>query len=236
MMFNNVKSVTIPEGVVTEIKQGNTVLWKAKTGRLPAGYQEVEWIQSDGVAFINTGIEWRGSDVDAVFEYDEITTSTFPLFGYYYDGVEETRVENAYFIIGTKGSGTWYYNDRNANLYVPQNVSLVGKITVKIREAAWLTINYGDNKTTGAKPDNIDVLDAVIPLHIFGTNNETSHYNAGKNVKLYSFKFQGVYEFVPCYKISDNTIGVYRLKDGVADAFLSNASTSGNFTKGNDVT
>ena len=33
--FSTVKSVTIPEGVVTEIKQGDTVLWKAKTKRLP---------------------------------------------------------------------------------------------------------------------------------------------------------------------------------------------------------
>lgn len=231
--FSNVKSVTIPEGVVTEIKQGDSVLWKAKNGRLPAGYQEVEWIQSDGVAFINTGIDWRGSDIDAVFEYDEITTSTFPLFGYYYDGVEEKRLNNAYFIMKNQNSGTWYYNDDMANLYTSDHV--VGKITVKVREATWLTINFGNNKIVGAKPQNADILNAVIPLHIFGTNNETSHYNAGKNVKLYSFKFQG-YELVPCYKISDNTIGVYRLKEGVADAFLSNASTSGNFTKGNDVT
>ena len=234
MNFSDVKSVTIPEGVVTEIKQGDTVLWKAQTGRLPAGYQEVEWIQSDGTAFINTGIDWRGSDIDAVFEYDEITTSTFPLFGYYYDGVEEKRLNNAYFIMRTLHSGTWYYNDDMAALYTTEPV--VGKITVKVREATWLTINYGDNKITGGIAQIANILDAVIPLHIFGTNNETSHYNAGKNVKLYSFKFQGVYEFVPCYKISDNTIGVYRLKDGVADAFLSNASTSGNFTKGNDVT
>lgn len=234
MNFSNIKSVTIPEGVVTEIKQGNTVLWTAKNGRLPAGYQEVEWIQGDGVAFINTGIDWRGSDIDAVFEYDEITTSTFPLFGYYYDGVEEKRLNNAYFIMGTRGSGTWYYNDDKAELYASEPV--VGKITVKVRESTWLTINYGDNKITGGKAQNANILDAVIPLHIFGTNNETSHYNAGKNVKLYSFKFQGVYEFVPCYKISDNTIGVYRMKNGVADAFLPNASTSGSFTKGNNVT
>ena len=79
------------------------------------------------------------------------------------------------------------------------------------------------------------IFSATIPLHIFGTNNGASHFNGGDGVKLYSFKTQDGYEFIPCYKISDNTIGVYRMKNGVADAFLPNASTSGSFTKGNDV-
>lgn len=233
MTFNNVKSVTIPEGVVTEIKQGDTVLWKAQNGRLPAGYQEVEWIQGDGVAFINTGINYTGADIEAVMEYDHLYSTTIPLFGYYYVLSGSPSEGCMYFIVRGAYSTDWYYNGVESTAETTEEV--IGKMTIKVTQATKLTITYGENRTATADGYG-NALVSTIPLHIFGTNNGTSHYNGGNGVKLYSFKFQGDYEFVPCYKISDNTIGVYRLKNGVADVFLSNASTSGNFTKGNDVT
>lgn len=234
MNFSDVKSVTIPEGVVTEIKQGDTVLWKAQNGRLPTGYQEVEWIQSDGTAFINTGYIYRGANIEAVMEYEHLHGTTIPFFGYHYN-FDETPVENnMYFVIRGKYSTDWYYNTLSATAHTSEEV--VGKMTIKISGTA-LTITYGNNLTASADLGGSAVIfSATIPLHIFGTNNGTSHFNGGDGVKLYSFKTQDGYEFIPCYKINDNTIGVYRIKNGVADAFLSNASTSGSFTKGNNVT
>lgn len=231
--FSTVKSVTIPEGVVTEIKQGDTVLWKAKTSRLPEAYQEVEWIQSDGVAFINTGYIYRGANIEAVMEYESLKSATIPLFGYHYN-YEQTPVENnMYFVVRGKYSTDWYYNALSDTAHTSEEI--IGKMTIKI-SATSLTITYGNNLTAAADVgSSASVFTATIPLHIFGTNNGTSHFNGGDGVKLYSFKTQDGYEFIPCYKISDNTIGVYRMKNGVADAFLPNASTSGIFTKGNNV-
>ena len=233
MTFTNVKSVTIPEGIVTEIKQGDTVLWKAQNGRLPAGFQEVEWIQSDGVAFINTGVNYTSADIEAVMEFDHLYSKTIPLFGYNYVDSGTPLEGCMYFVVRGTYSTDWYYNGTESTAETTEEVT--GKMTIKVTQATKLTITYGNNRTATADAAG-NAFVSNIPMHIFGTNNGTSHYNGGQNVKLYSFKFQGIYEFVPCYKLSDNTIGVYRLKNGVADAFLSDASATGIFTKGNDVT
>lgn len=233
MNFSDVKSVTIPEGVVTEIKQGDTVLWKAQNGRLPAGYQEVEWIQSDGAAFINTGYIYRGANIEAVMEYEYFRSRTIPLFGYYYNDNQTPVENNMYFVVRGQYSTDWYYNTLSVTANTSEEV--IGKMTIKIAGTR-LTITYGNNLTADADLGGSAVIfSATIPLHIFGTNNGTSHFNGGDGVKLYSFKTQDGYEFIPCYKISDNTIGVYRMKNGAADAFLPNASDSGSFTKGNNV-
>ena len=58
--FSHVKDVTIPEGSVKSISSGATILWHKAGGGLPDIYQEVEYIQSDGSQYIDTGIVGNG--------------------------------------------------------------------------------------------------------------------------------------------------------------------------------
>jgi hypothetical protein len=54
MNLASVKRITIPEGDVSMISVGGKVLWKKS--RLPIEYQEVEYIQSSGKQYIDSGV------------------------------------------------------------------------------------------------------------------------------------------------------------------------------------
>lgn len=67
MIFSDVKRISIPEGEVKRITCGGNVLWQS--GRLPAGYTELEYIEATGTQYIDTGITGRnGLSVEFDFE------------------------------------------------------------------------------------------------------------------------------------------------------------------------
>ena len=53
MMFSKVKSIVIPEGSVAQIAVDGRVLWKKSL--LPAGYRELDYIETTGEQFVDTG-------------------------------------------------------------------------------------------------------------------------------------------------------------------------------------
>lgn len=55
MNFSQITEITIPEGKVVKIQNGNYTLWEAKKARLPKEYQEVEYIHIPHNAYIDTG-------------------------------------------------------------------------------------------------------------------------------------------------------------------------------------
>ena len=52
MIMSGVREIQIPEGNVRRILRGSEILWD----RLPGDYQEVEYIESTGTQYIDTGI------------------------------------------------------------------------------------------------------------------------------------------------------------------------------------
>ena len=56
MNFSQVKGISIPQGSVKQLAQGQTVLWKQGGAPLPYDAQ-VEYIQSDGQAYIDLGFK-----------------------------------------------------------------------------------------------------------------------------------------------------------------------------------
>ena len=56
MNFAQVKGISIPQGSVKQLAQGQTVLWKQGGAPLPYDAQ-VEYIQSDGQAYIDLGFK-----------------------------------------------------------------------------------------------------------------------------------------------------------------------------------
>ena len=72
---------------------------------------------------------------------------------------------------------------------------------------------------------------------IFGLYyEEYAGFNSCMPAKLYSMKLSKndtlVYNLIPCYRKSDNVIGMYDL---VHNQFYTNVGSEGYFTKGNDV-
>lgn len=229
MEFSNVKSVTIPDGVVTEIKQGDTVLWKAKTKRLPDAYQEVEWIKplvaklslpadtmtygyaSFKVSFPNEqpstyklACAETSSHIRSEFELyttapDDILRVTFGFNNADLDGVRDNYV-------------VWDTIDPSSPFV-----------------ARWDGDNlYLGSKTTVASPyfqrDGWD---------LFGRDKMAYDYNGELTVYEVSL---GQYTLVPCYRKSDNVIGMYmigRTSPSSLYGFLTSAE--GSFEKGGDV-
>ena len=78
MDFNTIKEIIIPEGIISEIKDSlNNIIWKKSL--LPRIYQQVEYIETTGTQYIDTGIplksglkmlvDWIYKDADSGNSY-----------------------------------------------------------------------------------------------------------------------------------------------------------------------
>jgi len=212
-------------------------------------YQQIEYIQSTGTQYINTGYYWHSevTKIDATFTV--ITNSSAAsLWGS--EEYQSSSTSSRYFAgipYGSNGSYTWYLgNTGQASIQAP--------IGTKTHWVVYTT----SNKTYTAIKDDVVVTDArsysgTCQTHtadftsdskglfyLFANHNsgKTTNYNPTQKVqslRLYRFKMYDndilVRDFVPCYRKSDNKAGLY---DTVNNQFYID-SYGGNFTKGNDV-
>lgn len=189
---------------------------------LPIGYTQVEYIQSSGTQYINTGVNAQsGVEFYAEWELTEVPSSSgVAVIGAISNGV---RVYPAY-----SNSGKWGYGYGS---YVGSTVS----------PSAGKKVNIYSKMATGAQTLQIDgetvlsgtiatAYDVAAPLYMFALYNSGNASNYSKS-KLYGAKIlvNGtlVRDFVPC-KNSGGTVGLYDMVNG---AFYTNAG-SGTFTAG----
>lgn len=196
------------------------------TTRLPNEYQEVEYIQSTGTQYIDTGI-LPSSNTNITMDYEYISgqsgkyvplaceriTVGSDMFGIWInESTKEIAINygdvDTSAISGTNGAGRHTYsNDRN-KWYL--DGSLIKTIS---------TSSFSSTST----------------LFIFGLNSGTEIETRDCTAKLYSFTaYQNsnlIRNFVPCYRKSDNEIGMYDL---VSNQFYTNAGT-GVFLMGAEV-
>ena len=197
---------------------GNT-----KQSRLPLEYQELEYIESTGTQYIDTGV-LAGSNVkieiDGVFKYiegktyvtggrDDFDTNRIALFSNsnYFD-----------FQFGTKGVG--YDNVSNTRDDVRKLISF-SKSGVYINNE--LKVDGTDQEFTSS-----------CNIYLFAVNKgEEIQYGSGTQLYNYKIYVDGVLilDFVPAYRKSDAEVGLYDL---VNDKFYSNSGT-GRFKSGSFV-
>ena len=229
MNFSDVKSVTIPEGVVTEIKQGDTVLWKAKTKRLPDAYQEVEWIKplNAKLALPANTMEYGYASFKVSFPNKETYAYTLASGGtsntlitkFEVDAITLNNILNVRFeFINLDLDGipdtysTW-------DAFDPSNAFV----------ARW----DGSNLYIGSKTTPTAEQFQKDNWYLFGNFIKTYDYSGELTVYEVSL---GQYTLVPCYRKSDNVIGMYmigRTSPSSQYGFLT--STEGSFEKGGDV-
>ena len=204
------------------------MLGSRKKKRLPDEYQEVEWICGNG-GYIDTGyLPKITNSVELVYEFSPSMNRAI-LFGI--DYTAHMRANYAY-------GGNYWYGYIGGELFItPKELK-----------------GYGTNKDTlytmSLNKDTFSINDIIVPQptrpYNFNTpNTYTAYLFAGNNqgvasdiatyMRVYSFKiFENniiVLDFVPCYRKSDNEIGMY---DTVSKFFFTNAGT-GTFLKGADV-
>ena len=181
--------------------------------QLPTEYQEVEYIQSSGTQYIDTGFVVNKSD-SYVLEIDGL----FPSQAQVYQGC------NGYmqFFVSSK------YGINNES-----SISVGNRDTVRIayaNQTATLTVNGSQAESKSwASYSGANVKLGV--LRLGDTNNGWFNGGAASGT-IYSYKVWKdevlVSDCIPCYRKSDNIVGLYDLVNGV---FYTNAGT-GNFAKG----
>lgn len=194
---------------------------------LPSQYQQVDFIQSTGTQYINTGVNCsndlgiyfdgatnnaiNSSNVYIPFGYYQAQTNYFQLTVYYY--------QSKYgYISFNSGSGE---NALNANMATN-------------RRQQWSLLN-SDWNTTGVSQSSVATRPTgTIPIYLFA-RNANGNADAYSSTTVYSFKmYRGsilIRDFIPCYRISDNVAGLYDL---VTKQFYTNSGT-GAFLVGEDI-
>ena len=206
--FTNKKSIVIPEGKVISVARGTEILWQAS--KLPAEYQEVEYLESDGKQFIDTGYSFN-SNTDAIeLDYAHLETSLYKwIFGNYvgkYLGLSTHGYQVLWYGGGKSVSfGFKDYNTDRHKLIIDENgVSL-----------------DGENKC------GFNSFENSVNLYLFAMNyNGTLSTGYKSKGKIWGYKHSRngdlIRELIPCYRKEDNVAGMYDLVTGT---FLTNQGT-----------
>ena len=193
--------------------RGNTI--NNNPNSIPAEYQEVEYLQSDGQQAIDTQLLLNLSDnieINYVIEFLEESNNTF--------------------------TGGDYYACTSCPRDCPANQKTNVLVTCSNRHR--VHYNDGVEKSVldiveSAKVDNTKF--GIFDLGVYGNkwypNNDTPSH--GAKMKLYSLSIkidnQLVGNYVPCYRRNENIPGLF---DTVTNRFLTNCG-SGQFVVGDDV-
>lgn len=204
----------------------NITGWNGVRVGLPDEYQEVEWIQSTE----------RKQFILLPYGFEETDTVTIT-------ASIDTEYTKDRFIIAP---ATWNNNNnRFAMVGVFANVYCIGygNHTTNYTRLEPMTNNDGDMHTWTFANKIFEITDLGLSIDVsditFGgvTSNLKLFYGYNSNIngKLSYYKhvkLNGeVYEFIPCYRKSDDEIGLYDIKNHV---FYTNNGT-GSFLKGKDV-
>ena len=193
--------------------------------QLPTEYQEVEYIQSSGTQYIDTGVvATSGFEIDIKINIDTVTGSWAPILSAH----ELSAPYKRNFIAYTSSKKM----EIDAGDKITQtSVTLTGDDVIKasnVENNFYLNVN-GTNYTPIVTTAASHLAYSGRTMHLLHSNGYDFGYTSGK-VYYCKITVHGtlVRNFVPCYRKSDNIVGLYDLVNGV---FYTNAGT-GNFAKG----
>ena len=205
-----------------------SLLLGKKPPRLPAGYQEVEYIEGTGTQYINTNLYLSSGlkfDIDYSISdatvYQTIIGSDNGWRSRYFFGAVDTTISKSY----------WYYGNRSitfdneigalnlkTNVQNNGNTLTMSNINGTVTKSVSASLNYTSDYT----------------IMLFALNREGSIVDQS-HAKIYMAKIYNgnnlIRDYVPCYRKSDGIIGLYDL---VNNTFSTN-SGSGTFIKGRDI-
>lgn len=209
-------------------------------GRLPVGYQEVEYLAStaNGLQYIDTGLNAEfGNEYEYDIKFMLLDSSTRFVGGCYYIG--STSMNLWLNFTGCGSGGDDYMQFRYCQAQIPWNVSSnTPKTDPNILYELRLMTATQEHFLNGTRLGSNDVTYRTVSYRPFlfcmNVSNKAEYHGASR---IYSYKrFNNstgeVYqELVPCYRTQDNVAGMYDLASG---SFLTNAG-SGTFVVGPDV-
>ena len=195
-----------------------------KPGSIPSDYQAVEYIEGTGVQCINT-LFYPNQDTSVELDYqmtiliDNVTNSN-ALFGVYTTGVSiyTARISAGYiqyYYSSSSGGRFAHRNDKDRHIIKTDKQSI-----------------FLDDLLIGTNSEAS--FSCTRPLSLLAQAGLSS-FSRFASARVYGCRiYDGerlVRDFVPCYRKSDNVVGLYDTENGV---FYENAG-EGEFIKGDDV-
>lgn len=200
---------------------------------LPSEYKRVEYIQTDGTQYINTGyipnsntkIEmqfYNFADYLSVSDPSNPIINTNALFG-----ARTSITVNSFSLFASVYKlNDFVFDVSNSSVVIDQTPLYKQKISTQTDK---ITIN-GITKLT-----NVASLDCEYPLYLFSVNTAGSFDERCALGKLYSFKIYEndvlVKDMVPCVRTSDDKVGLY---DVISETFYIDEN-GGNFIAPNPI-
>lgn len=212
--------------------KGYKIYGNSTQKKLPSEYQTVEYIQCvESTTYFDTGvIPNQDTKIDVILETTDIMSTGF----WYGCRQSATAIESvqALYYLRTSGDGERFAYG-TSNLYKSSNQTIPLKRHI-VQDKNKLYLD--DELVNTWNYENWTAPCSMCFGALFSTAQKTIYSNSiGTRCKFYSFKIWDneilVRNYVPCYRKSDNVIGMYDL---VNDTFNVNAG-SGTFGKGTDV-
>lgn len=204
---------------------------------IPQEYQEVEWIYKPaGVGpYIDTGVIYdSGCTVEWKFEYYVPTyawgffQADTKRFRHNCSGSSTTADGTRTVNVGINASSDFRYIPRCTAGNTHHLIFTCGGTTTRVTEPSTGYVNEIASVSTSQLAWKADETIPIMGYRYRGTMQTTQPY------KLYFWKYRDkdgnlIRDLVPCYRKSDNVIGMW---DKVTNTFYSNAETTGTFTAG----
>ena len=205
-------------------------------GSLPSGYAQLEYLESTGTQYIDTGVTITPTmAVEADAQFTEIATYQQRIFGNSHNGTSDPD--------GDLGTG-----HLNFDIYIQGQGYFASALAED--KGDWVRTNTKADKNRHTHrldcADRKYYLDGTVQtthtqtptkstngsLFIFANHRASMDYAM---IRLYSCKIydsgEVVHDYVPARRLADSAIGLY---DYVADSFLANAGT-GKFCQGPEI-
>ncbi len=189
----------------------------------PSTYQQVEYIESTGTQYIDTGIVPNATTkLETVFQYTKTYTS-----GSHCNGISWDYGRFAFGVV-TSLSKKFVYSIAHGNF--DSGVTADTKKHTLLMQANGFTRMDGFEYTYP-----VETMQGDVTIPIFARSDEFSKISGYSDMRLFSYKLYSddamVRDYIPCYRKSDNEIGLFDLVNG---EFYTNKGT-GTFVKGDNI-
>lgn len=228
--FKNISgngNVTIEDAIKRNLKDykiyGNTV-----QSKLPSGYTQVDYIESDGNQYINTGV-----NADSNLSVKMNFSSNYHIQQRHMGAIKNDNGVYTRHHITINGSSAVNY----LISYSGQTNSAQNLLSTIDDNKHYLNLDIYNKKVSVDEETPIDLtlqpFDTELNYWLFARNSNNSTNMSFAIMKIYDCKMYYsdvlVRDFIPCYRNSDNEVGLYDLVNNV---FYTNQGT-GSFTYGN---
>lgn len=204
MNFAQVKGITIPQGAVKQLSQGQTTLWK-KSGGVPIGYRRLTGIEFDGQVWYDSGMYLQGSDtLKLAFE----ASIACNVLGCYTDASAQT---NYSLYVSTSSTAKYLrYNGGTYNSAITANtrydviITPTGSDGMKV-DSTWTAKTFTTPTTMMIGTTSVGATSAKLTGALYG-----------------DIEVVGREKLIPVKRMSDGKVGYWMESAGV---FLENLGT-----------